>query len=179
MKAIDLKHKSKFLSLVLRHNPGMIDINLDRNGWADVEELIEKARLKKVKLTYEILDIVVKSNGKQRFEYNEDLTRIRALQGHSLNIDLALKPAEPPKKLYHGTSIDNVDSIEENGIEKRSRQHVHLSIDRATAINVGARHGKPIVLIIDAEQMHLDGLKFYHTKNDVWLTNYIDPKYIN
>ncbi len=178
MKAIDLKHKSKFLSLVLRHNPAMIDLNIDRNGWADVEELIQKSRLKKVKLTYEILDVVVKTKGKQQFEYNEDMTRIRAFQGYPSSNDIALKAVEPPYKLYHGTSIDNVDSIEKSGIEKRSKQYVHLSIDRATAINVGARHGKPSVLIIDAEQMYLDGLKFYHSKNDVWLTDYIDPKYI-
>lgn len=174
----DIKHKSKFLSLVLRHNPGLISLELDENGWADVGQLMVKAKIKKVHFTQEILDIVVETNNKQRFAYNEDKTMIRANQGHSINIDIALDPIEPPTELYHGTSINNVDSIRQIGIDKRSRQHVHLSHEKETAINVGSRHGKPYILVVDAGQMYLDGCLFYHSKNGVWLTDYIDPKYL-
>lgn len=178
MNENDIKHKSKFLSLVLRHNPGLINLELDNNGWADVEDLIEKAKTKKILFTSEILDIVVETNNKQRFTFNEDKSKIRANQGHSINIDINLEPIKPPSVLYHGTSINNVDSIHNIGIDKRTRQHVHLSHEKETARNVGSRHGKPYILIIDARQMFAEGIKFYQSKNGVWLTEFVDPKYI-
>ncbi len=178
MNVNNIKHKSKFLSLVLRHNPGLINLDLDDNGWADVLELMEKSKIKKVHFTQEILDVVVETNNKQRFGYNDDKSKIRANQGHSVNIDIALDAVEPPMELYHGTATNNVASIREKGIDKRSRQHVHMSHERETATNVGSRHGKPQILVIDTEQMYLDGNKFYLSKNGVWLTEYIDPKYI-
>ncbi|MDF1698029.1 MAG: RNA 2'-phosphotransferase [Saprospiraceae bacterium] len=174
----ELKHKSKFLSLILRHKPQTIGLTLDKNGWANVEELIEKAKTKKLFYTLEVLEEVVEQNNKKRFTFNEDKTKIRANQGHSLNVDMEFKPIAPPSTLYHGTSIRNIDSIRSTGIEKRNRQHVHLSHEESTAVNVGSRHGKPIVLHIDAAQMHEDGFHFYLSKNGVWLTDYIDPKYI-
>lgn len=178
MNAKDIKHKSKFLSLILRHQPEKINLTLDQNGWADIEELIEKSTKHKVYFTMEILKEVVETNNKKRFTFNEDLTKIRANQGHSINIDINLDPIEPPAELYHGTSIKNIDSIRATGIDKRSRQHVHLSHEISTAKNVGSRHGKPIILTIDSKQMHSDGCLFYLSKNGVWLTDYIDPKYI-
>ena len=173
------KKTSKFLSYVLRHHPELIGLNLDENGWADVEELIIKSTNDTQGFTFEELNEIVETNDKKRFIFNEDKTRIRASQGHSIGIDLNLKSQQPPEFLYHGTAQVNVDSILKNGIEKRSRQHVHLSLDRETATKVGMRHGKPIILTISTGKMFDDGILFYLSENNVWLTDFIDAEYIS
>jgi len=168
------KKISRFLSLVLRHKPEKIDLHLDKNGWADVNELIDKID----DLDLNVLKSVVKENDKQRFSFNEDFTKIRANQGHSIKVDVQLKSKIPPVILYHGTAEKNIKSIMKKGLEKRNRNHVHLSADEATAINVGQRHGKVKVLQINCKEMVKDGIKFYLSNNNVWLTEFIDPKYI-
>lgn len=179
MNEIETKRISKFLSLILRHQPETIGLKLDENGWADVEELRERAAKKKVYFSLEELDEVVETNNKKRFAFNEDKTKIRASQGHSINIDLALEALQPPDFLYHGTAEANISSILEKGIEKRSRQHVHLSADKETATKVGMRHGKPIILTIRTGKMYEGGIAFYLSANGVWLTEFVDPKYIS
>ncbi|SEW43543.1 putative RNA 2'-phosphotransferase [Chryseobacterium wanjuense] len=173
------KKISKFLSLILRHQPEIINLTLDKNGWANVDELKEKCSKNNMDFTLEELDEVVENNDKKRFIFNEDKTKIRANQGHSIDIDLALKPQQPPEFLYHGTAQNNVDSILEKGIEKRSRQHVHLSLDKETATKVGMRHGKPVILTIRTGKMYEDGVLFYLSENKVWLTDFIESKYIS
>lgn len=173
------KKISKFLSLILRHQPEIINLTLDKNGWANVDELKEKCSKNNMDFTLEELDEVVETNDKKRFIFNEDKTKIRANQGHSIDIDLALKPQQPPEFLYHGTAQNNVDSILEKGIEKRSRQHVHLSLDKETATKVGMRHGKPVILTIRTGKMYEDGVLFYLSENKVWLTDFIESKYIS
>jgi len=172
------KKTSKFLSYVLRHHPEIIGLHLDENGWADVDELITKSTNDSQGFTFEELDEIVQTNDKKRFIFNEDKTRIRANQGHSIDINLALIPQQPPEFLYHGTAQRNIESILEKGIEKRSRQHVHLSQDKETATKVGMRHGKPIILTINTQKMFEDGLKFYLSENNVWLTDFVDAIYI-
>lgn len=172
------KQISKFLSLVLRHKPEVIGLNLDENGWAGVKELQEKCAKQNQDFTLEELDEIVETNDKKRFIFNEDQTKIRANQGHSIDINLALKPQQPPEFLYHGTAENNVKSILEKGIEKRSRQHVHLSSDKDTAAKVGMRHGKPVLLTIMTGKMYKNGITFYLSENKVWLTDFIDPEYI-
>ena len=178
MNDLQNKKTSKFLSYVLRHNPELIDLKLDENGWANVDELITKSKNNNQSFTFEELDEIVQTNDKKRFVFNEDKTKIRANQGHSIDVDLALKPQQPPEFLYHGTGQNNVDSILEKGIEKRDRQHVHLSQDKETANKVGMRHGKPIILTIKTEKMFEDGILFYLSENNVWLTDFVAPKYI-
>lgn len=173
------KKTSKFLSYVLRHHPELIDLNLDENGWANVDELIAKSTNDSQGFTFEELDEIVETNDKKRFIFNEDKTRIRANQGHSIDINLALISQKPPEFLYHGTAQGNIDSILEKGIEKRSRQHVHLSQDKETASKVGMRHGKPVILTINTQKMFEDGLEFYLSENNVWLTDFVDIKYIS
>lgn len=152
---------SKFISLVLRHEPETIGLTLDENGWADTTILIDKMNSKGIRINMELLEHVVATNTKKRFSYNEDKTKIRANQGHSINIDLQLSPVKPPDVLYHGTSEKLLPSILQNGLQKRNRQHVHLSADTDTAVDVGKRHGKPVVLIVDADKMHKDSFEFY------------------
>ncbi|WP_090100256.1 RNA 2'-phosphotransferase [Chitinophaga sp. CF118] len=176
---MDEKHKkniSKFLSLILRHSPETIHLQLDPNGWADVDELIQKSSLR---FTSEELEEVVETNDKQRFAFNADHTRIRASQGHSIDINLDLQPQQPPEFLYHGTVAKFLASIQKEGLQKMSRQHLHLSHDRQTAEKVGSRRGSPVILNIKSGQMHRDGILFYLSDNGVWLTDQVSPQYID
>lgn len=174
----ELVKLSKFLSLVLRHKPETIGLTLDAQGWASVPELLSKAEARGRKLSLEKLKEIVKENDKQRFGFNGDFSKIRARQGHSLAVDLQLVPREPPTILYHGTVDKNLASIKENGLTRQSRQHVHLSADKATALAVGSRYGKPVVLEIKAKEMHKEDHSFYLSENSVWLTGRVPSQYI-
>ena len=169
---------SKFLSLVLRHKPETIGIDIDENGWAEVSQLIEKSNKQGVDIDLEILTAVVTNSDKKRFCFNDIKSKIRANQGHSLKIDLGYTPKQPPQILYHGTGVKSVTSISVTGLNKRSRHHVHLSSDIETAINVAQRHGKPFVFIVLAEQMYLDKFQFFLSDNGVWLTKGVPVKYL-
>ena len=151
---------SKFLSLVLRHKPEKIGLILDGNGWTDVDELIRLAGLRGNHLTRPLLEQVVASNDKRRFAFSEDGRRIRASQGHSVSIDLALPPSRPPELLYHGTAARFLESIRLEGLFSMRRRHVHLSLDIPTATKVGQRHGQPVVLVVRAQAMSSAGHKF-------------------
>lgn len=170
----ELTNKSKFLSLVLRHKPEQIGLVLDSNGWANVDELLEKTQI-----DFETLQKIVDTNDKKRFAFNEDKSKIRASQGHSIqSLDLQLEEKEPPEFLYHGTALRFLESITVQGLTKQSRQHVHLSKDEETALKVGQRHGRPVVLKILSKKMFDDGHKFYLSENNVWLTDHIPTKYL-
>lgn len=173
-----LIHISKFLSLVLRHQPEMIGIRLDENGWTDTKTLIKNSNNYGIKVDIETLKHIVETNSKKRFAFNETLDKIRANQGHSIDIELGLAAQKPPEILYHGTGEKSVSSILEIGLEKRSRQQVHLSQDIETAIKVGQRHGKPFVFIVFAEQMYNANFKFFISDNGVWLTDNVPSKYL-
>ena len=166
---------SKFLSLILRHQPEKIGLSLDANGWANIDELLRLSAAKGRPLTRALLDEVVATNDKQRFMLNEDRSMIRASQGHSISVDLGLTAVTPPPVLFHGTATRFLESIQKQGLLKGNRQHVHLSPDESTAIKVGQRHGKPVVLRIAAGRMQLDGHKFYRSANGVWLTDHVPP----
>ncbi|MCB8921494.1 MAG: RNA 2'-phosphotransferase [Ardenticatenaceae bacterium] len=173
-----LARYSKFLSLVLRHRPERIGLTLDDGGWADVTELLYKANAANVPLTPELLQQVVAENNKQRFAFNQDGTRLRASQGHSIPVDLGLTPVTPPPILYHGTATKYMASIQQQGLRPCRRHHVHLSGDGETAVAVGQRHGTPMVLIIQAEQMYQAGYAFYRSANGIWLTDHVPSTYI-
>ena len=172
------KHISKYLSLVLRHQPNSIGITLDENGWTSVIILLEKLQQKFKYMTLDILKDVVETNDKQRFAFNDDNTKIRANQGHSVNIDLGYSQQEPPELLYHGTVSKFISNIKEQGLLKMNRHHVHLSEDLDTATKVGSRRGQPILLSINSGHMHKDGYVFYQSNNGVWLTNHVPIEYI-
>lgn len=169
---------SKFLSLVLRHQPEIIGIELDENGWTNIETLIEKSIKNGLHFDREILNHIVETNAKKRFAFNDNNDKIRANQGHSIGVELGYVPQKPPTVLYHGTGQKSVNSIKLTGLEKRQRQQVHLSKDIETAIAVGQRHGKPYVFEILAEQMYIDKHEFFLSDNGVWLTDNVPTKYL-
>ena len=175
----DLKQKSKFLSLVLRHKPEQIGLNMDANGWVYVDELLQKCNRNKFHLDFKTLVEIVETNDKKRFIFSEDQKRIRANQGHTVEVDLEFVATTPPDSLYHGTVENFIDSIKEKGLNKMKRLHVHLSKDIETALKVGSRRGKPIILKIDASKMAADGFPFYLSANGVWLCDEVPFKYIS
>ncbi len=167
----------RFLSLVLRHNPDAAGIVLDEHGWADVRELLGGVRRSGRQIDMETLERIVRENSKQRYSFNSDHTKIRANQGHSVQVDVELTAAKPPRYLYHGTAARFLAAIQREGIKKMTRQYVHLSGDFQTAMEVGRRHGAPAVITVDAETMSHDGEIFYLSENGVWLCKYVVPGY--
>ncbi len=172
------KYVSKLLSFVLRHSPETIGIRLDENGWTDVTELIAKCNQHGHAIDLELLEHVVLTNDKKRFAFNDNKGKIRANQGHSVSVELNLEESYPPEYLYHGTVEKFMDEINKIGLQKMSRQHVHLSADRETAFKVGSRRGKPVILIIKSGEMVNKGFKFYLSANHVWLTETVPTQYI-
>lgn len=170
---------SKFLSLVLRHQPETINIQLDDNGWTDVDVLIAQMNKTGPFVSREVLHYIVDTNSKKRFAFNSDKTKIRASQGHSIEVELGYEPKEPPAILYHGTAEASLAFIFKTGLEKRSRHHVHLSADTETAVKVGQRHGNPVVLLVAAQEMSANGYQFFLSENNVWLTDHVPVKYLS
>jgi putative RNA 2'-phosphotransferase len=176
----DSKRLSKFLSLVLRHEPKKIGIQaLEPGGYVPVETLLAGLKRHGFEATREDLDRVVGENEKQRFSFDATGTRIRCNQGHSVPVDLQLSPAIPPAVLYHGTPDTSVDAILASGLAKMARHAVHLSEDIPTATIVGRRRGKATVLRIDAAKMVEDGFVFYRSENGVWLVEAVPAPYIS
>ena len=174
-----LVQTSKFLSLILRHAPEKIGLALDSNGRADIGQLLAQSARHGRRLSREQLDDVVARDSKTRYAISDDGLRIRANQGHSLAaVDIALPPATPPAVLYHGTASRFVEAIRTGGLLPGSRNHVHLSASRETAMAVGARHGKPVVLTVDAAAMQAQGHAFYVSANGVWLVDTVPAGFI-
>ena len=174
-----LKETSKFISLILRHQPEAIGISLDEHGWADVRELIEGINAAgNHQLDMELLEEIVRTDEKQRYSFNEDHTLIRANQGHSIPVDVELEEKTPPAVLYHGTGERFTESINSRGLLPMSRLYVHLSSNLETAKKVGSRHGKPVIYTVDCASMAADGYKFYLSANNVWLTKEVPAKYL-
>lgn len=168
----------RFLSLVLRHDPSAAGITLDENGWAEVDALLAGVKRTGRHIDRNTLERIVRENNKKRYSLSEDGTKIRANQGHSVEVDVELMPQTPPDILYHGTATRFLDSILREGLTRQNRQHVHLSAELKTAVNVGGRHGKPVVLRVDAATMAQGGYTFWLSENGVWLCEMVPPKYL-
>jgi putative RNA 2'-phosphotransferase len=169
---------SKFLSLVLRHQPEKVGITLDREGWVTVAELLEALEAHGRHMTPDELHEVVRANDKQRFAFSLDGLSIRASQGHSVQVELGYEPSEPPPALYHGTAERSLPSIRQQGLVRGRRHHVHLSEQETTAVAVGRRYGRPVILEIASGAMHADGHAFFRSANGVWLTEHVPARYI-
>jgi putative RNA 2'-phosphotransferase len=174
----DIARVSRFMSLVLRHEPERIGLALDGQGWASIADLVERAAAHGIPLTRELVQEIVATSDKRRFAVDAAGERIRANQGHSVDIDLGLEPAEPPAVLFHGTAEAALEAIRAEGLKPGERQHVHLSPDEATAIKVGRRHGKPVVLKVQSGRLWTSGAKFFRSANGVWLTDAVPPEFI-
>lgn len=170
---------SKRLSYVLRHAPESIGIELDSNGWVEVSLLLAALASTGEAVSLTELEDAVSNNDKKRFSFDETGKRIRANQGHSIAVDLNYQEKEPPTKLFHGTASRFLASIKQQGLIKGSRHHVHLTESKDTAISVGSRYGKPVLLEIDALAMWRDGAKFFLSDNNVWLTDAVPWSYIS
>ena len=169
---------SKFLSKHLRHQPETLGLALGEGGWVEVASLLEACAAHDIPLTREQLEEVVRTSEKQLFAFDETGTRIRANQGHSTAVDLQLEPLEPPAVLFHGTAKKYLTVILAFGLLKMKRHHVHLSLDHATALQVGKRHGEPVVFTVDGAAMHARGYLFYCSANGVWLTDHVPPEFL-
>jgi putative RNA 2'-phosphotransferase len=168
-------HASKFLSLILRHKPEAAGLTLDAEGWAEVDLILAATGLIADRAH---LERIVATNDKKRFVLSGDGRLIRAAQGHSVSVDLGLKPVAPPEVLYHGTATRFLDPIRAEGLKPGSRQFVHLSKDEATAVKVGQRHGRPVVLRVAASDAHAAGQRFCLADNGVWLSDALAPRYL-
>ncbi len=173
-----MSRESKFLSLVLRHKPEEIGLQLDKHGWVRVDELLRKLKKASRKLSRDELIQLVESSDKKRFTLSEDGSRIRAVQGHSVDVDLDLEPRRPPDELYHGTASANLDAIFSDGLNSGSRRQMHLSTNPEIAERVGQLHGKPVVLRVEAKRMFDDGFEFFCAENGVWLTDKVPASYL-
>lgn len=169
---------SKLISLVLRHKPEVLGLELDEHGWADTHKLLNGLYTHGYELTMDDLEFIVNTDNKQRYSFSDDKKLIRANQGHSIPVDVELEEKIPPNILYHGTGKKYEESIDKHGILKLSRLYVHLSDNKDTAKNVGKRHGVPVIYAIDCKSMVEDGYTFYQSVNGVWLTEYVPFKYL-
>ncbi|MCF3126039.1 RNA 2'-phosphotransferase [Acinetobacter soli] len=171
---------SQYLSFILRHKPEEIDLTLDHEGWANIEELISKSQpIKNITLDEEIIKNIVSTSDKKRFQISDDGKLIRAVQGHSTtSVDITLNKLIPPTYLYHGTAQRFIDSIKEQGLISMDRQYVHLTENKDTALSVGTRYGKPEILIINALKMHNSGFNFFQAENGVWLVKHVPVDFI-
>ncbi|MCL4120347.1 UNVERIFIED_CONTAM: hypothetical protein GTU68_000457 [Idotea baltica] len=166
------------MSLVLRHQPQTAGLTLDEAGWVSVDDLLAGMKSAGRGVSQETLERVVEENDKQRFQFNEDQTRIRATQGHSVEVELGYQQSDPPEVLCHGTPKQFVESIRREGLKKQKRHHVHLHADSNLASSVGQRRGVPVLLTIEAKRMAEAGYVFYVSPNDVWLTDHVPPEFI-
>jgi len=165
---------SKQLSYFLRHHPEKAGLTMDKNGWVPIGEVT-----KYFSISYSELKELVINNDKSRFAFSPDKLKIRANQGHSIEVDLELESIKPPIHLYHGTTKEAYELIKEQGIKKMNRQHVHLSHSTVTALMVaGRRRSESVILTVDSLKMAAHGIKFYKSDNGVYLTDFVDPKYI-
>lgn len=169
---------SKFVSKVLRHQPETVGLVLEPGGWVLVDDLINGLAKAGTRVSRDELDTVVRHCEKQRFAFSDDGTKIRANQGHSTEVEMDFEPTEPPAELFHGTATATLPLILRDGLRRMARHHVHLSGDTETATKVGRRHGKPVVIVVDAARMRADGHVFYRSANGVWLVEHVPPQYL-
>lgn len=169
---------SKRLSYVLRHDPGSIGVALDAAGWGEVDDVLAGLRTAGVELDRDELERLVADGTKRRFELDHDGSRIRARYGHSIPVEPAHATPAPPAVLYHGTATGTVATIRREGLRPMGRVQVHLSTEPELARQVGGRHGRPVVLAVDAAGMHRDGYALRQAAPGVWLVDEVPARYL-
>lgn len=174
----NIEETSRTVAYILRHDPAFARLEMDKRGWVRTDELLKGLELHRVFIDFEKLAYIVETDGKGRYSFNEDKSAVRANYGHSIPVEIEMEERTPPAELYHGTAEKSLSGIMEKGILRRSRLYVHLSADIQTAISVGKRHGRPVVLVVDTEKMRKDGYKFFVAPNGTWQSADIPPHYI-
>jgi putative RNA 2'-phosphotransferase len=169
---------STFLSYCLRHHPEKVGLSMDSQGWVEVEELLKACKEKGYPISRNNLNEIVDKNDKKRFSFNEDHSKIRASQGHSIPVELGYEEKKPPVFLYHGTALHNRECIYEEGLKKMQRHRVHLTTEMKTARNVGARYGTPLLFKVSSQEMYFAGHAFFCSENGVWLTDRVPPEFL-
>lgn len=177
MNENEMKRMGKYVSMLLRHHPEEAGVILDEHGWTEVGDLVEKVT-PRYPLTEELLHQMAFGKDKQRYEFSEDGKKVRAVHGHSVQVDLGYEQKEPPVILYHGTAEKSRESIEKNGLQKMSRQYVHLSEYIEQAKEVGRRHGKLVIYKVKAGEMYGKGMVFYRSTSGVWLTDAVPVEFL-
>lgn len=166
-----MESRSRKLAYLLRHDCGY---RYETGGWRFVSDLIDNHSF-----TSEEIEAIVSTDAKGRFELNRDKTKVRALYGHSVEIELMLHSQCPPEFLYHGTASKYISSIMHCGLLPKARLYVHLTEDIKVAAMTGSRHGEPIVLKMLSNLMYSDGYIFHRLDNGVWLTKEVPIEYID
>ena len=174
----ELVRASRFISLVLRHEPSAAGLVLDAQGWASLDALFSGARAAGIALDRSALAAIFAESDKARFELSLDGSRIRAVHGHSVAVETQGEPETPPDELFHGTAQRLVTAILREGLKPGARQFVHLSAGRDMALSVGARHGRPVVPSVDAAGMAQARLEFFRSSSGVWLTRSVPAAYL-
>lgn len=171
---------SMHLCRLLRHEPELVGLQVDAEGWADLDELVRK--VKKYSLTRELVQEIVETDDKGRYRISPDGNRIKCCQGHSIDwVKPRLEVREPPEFLYHGTTAKAWGLIQgSGGIQKMGRHHVHLHDDEDMAWNSANRRKqeKGVVLVIAAKEMHDAGMAFLTSENEIWFTEEVPVSYI-
>ena len=166
---------SKTLSRALRHEPWLYELELDEEGWTSLDAVLTALRDEREEwrgLSRVDVMRVVESSSKRRHEISGE--RVRALYGHSVPGKLRREPATPPAILFHGTSSDAASMIAQDGLKPMSRQYVHLSVDKATALEVGRRRSRtPVLFEVEARAAHESGATFYTGNEKVWLADLV------
>lgn len=169
---------SKFLCVLLRHDPSAAGLTVNEHGWADVGELIDCVSRTGWPIDRETLERIVREDDKSRYCFSADRSMIRCNHGHTFPVDLELPAVQPPETLLHGTGDGFAASIEEKGLLRKTRMYVHLTEERATAVSVGARHGRPVIFCVRSGELARDGYEFFRSASGIWLTDHVPAKYL-
>ena len=175
---MSLKSLSKYISLLLRHDPGAAGLTLDAHGWVRVRDLCAALEERHQRLDLDLIEHMMATSDKPRWELSPDQKYIRALHGHSVALEFDYAPAAPPEVLFHGTVRKFLEPIREQGLIPGERQFVHLAETTSAAAEVARRRGRPVILHVDAARMTADGHAFYHTASGIWLTAHVPPTYL-
>ncbi len=167
----------RFISGALRHFPEDVGLEMDMQGWVDLDLLCDIMESRYRWATEERLTSLIESDIKRRYE--TEGSRIRARYGHSVNVDLDY-PGNEFAYLYYGASLEEIDMLLENGIAPIRQRYVHLSTSYRKANEAASVHSEnPVVIEVDAETAQQDGIFFMAVNDDIVLVDNVPPEYLS
>ncbi len=166
---------SKYVSYLLRHNP--LDLEMDHEGFVELPRLLSKVRRRFPTVDRKLLVEIVECSERKRFEIVGD--RIRALYGHTVDVNVHLEEDKQLAQLYHGTTQEAAEQILKTGLQPMKRKWVHLSPTKEIAYEVGNRRtDSPVILMVDAAEARNHGLRFFKATDKVYVCEHVPAKYI-